>query len=80
MSIFFFKKCLRFDIVIILGVLCGSVADLSDCSSGTARMLSDVDELCARNGVGGIYGQLVTLGYKVCKNYSALYVINPLHC
>ena len=54
-----------FIIKIILGVLCGSVADLSDCSSDTARMLSDVDELCARNGVGGIYGQLVTLGYKV---------------
>lgn len=28
-------------------------------------MLTDVDGNCGRNGAGGIYGQLVTLGYKV---------------
>ncbi len=62
MSLF---NLLYFYTIITLGVMCGSVADLSRCSRDVVKMLSEVDELCARNGVGGIYGQLVTLGYKV---------------
>ena len=48
-----------------LGVSSGSVADLRGCDSETVEMLVDVDSCCGLFGVGCIYGQLVTLGYKV---------------
>lgn len=48
------------------------VADLSQCDRTTAKRLVEIDNDCIKSGAGGIYGQLVVLGYKVGRKDSLL--------
>lgn len=41
------------------------MTDLSGCDERTVKQITEVDEDCSESGIGGIYGQLTVLGYKV---------------
>lgn len=47
------------------GVMTGIEADLSHLDPHTKTALIKADDDCALTGAGGVYGQLVVLGYKV---------------
>ncbi|RYH12881.1 hypothetical protein EON65_37020, partial [archaeon] len=47
----------------ILGVLTGYVSDLTSLPRSLAVKMQQVNKECIEKGVGGVYGQLVVLGY-----------------
>lgn len=48
----------------LIGVRTGYVCDLSSCSTEEATKMMEVNKSCAQCGMGGLYGQLVVLGYS----------------